>query len=395
MAAVAMLLLAAALAGLLLLAVQYLALVAHLRQLPPRASGGPGISVLKPLCGVDDDLAANLERFAELDYPEYEVLLGLKSRRDPALAVARAACARWPGRFRIVLQRGEPGLNPKVNQLVTLAQVARHDVLVVSDSNVRVHGQYLCEIAALLRDPGVGLVTHPVAGVGEERLGSVMDSLHLAGIIAPGVVAAKRLTRRDFVVGKSMAFRRGDLERLGGFTAVKDVLAEDYLLGVMVSADLGRRVALASRPVENVTQNRSVAEFVLRYQRWHVMQRRVVGTLLYSAQVILNPIFLSLIAALVRPEATQVGALAAVCAAKTALDAAAGRRLRRRAFRLAHLALVPAKDLILGLAWIGGLVSDRVTWRGNRLRVLAGTRLEPVSALPVPQEAVSGVAESA
>ncbi len=413
MVAVSTFMFAAAVLGLLLLAVQWFALVSHLRQARPTIEAGPGLSVLKPLCGIDDDLEANLERFARLDYPNYEVLLGLESRRDPALSIARAACARWPGRFRIVLQRGEPGLNPKVNQLMTLAEAARHDVLVISDSNVRVHAGYLCEIAALLQDPGVGLVTHPVAGVGEHRLGSLMDSLHLAGSIAPGVVAAKRLARRDVVVGKSMAFRRSDLDALGGLAAVKDVLAEDYVLGLMVSSTLRKRVALAGTPVENVTQNRTVAEFARRYQRWHVMQRRSVGRLAYLALALLNPVLLAAIGALLRPTPAAIAGLTMVCAGKMTLDGATGRAMRRGGFRLAQLALVPAKDLIVGFAWMHGLVSDRVNWRGKRLRVLAGTRLEhtrrgeapsawgplggeQATALPVtPPGVTTGMAQSA
>ena len=97
----------------------------------PRSSAEarPGISILKPLCGVDDDLEANLAQFASLDYPRYEVLLGVKDTRDPAYAVARAAVARWPQVMRLVLQEGEPGLNPKVNQLVTLSSEARYDAV--------------------------------------------------------------------------------------------------------------------------------------------------------------------------------------------------------------------------------------------------------------------------
>ncbi len=114
----------------------------------PVSGGGPvGISILKPLCGVDDDLEANLARFATLGYPEYEVVLGVKDTRDPAYAVAREAVARWPHVMRLELQHGEPGLNPKVYQLITLAASARHVILVISDSNTRVGPDYLEVIA--------------------------------------------------------------------------------------------------------------------------------------------------------------------------------------------------------------------------------------------------------
>lgn len=363
--------------GLVALGAQVVSLRRHLSAEPPVSRAMPPISILKPLCGLDDGLAESLASFAALEYDSYEVLLGVRSRRDPAWALAREAARRWPERFRVVVQRGEPGQNPKVNQLVTLSRTARHDVLVVSDSNVRVGGDYLRQIAGELEDPAVGLVTHPIAGVGEERLGSLLDNLHLAGWVAPGVVAAKRLAGRDVVVGKSMAFRRADLDALGGFEAVKDVLAEDFVLGLMVRDVLGKRVALASRPVLNFSARKSVAEFASRYRRWAVLQRQSVGGAAYGGLVLLNPVLLAVAALSVAPGAGALGGVAMTCAAKIGLDAAAASALRPGGFRVAQLAAVPLKDLVFGAAWLYGLLRDDVIWRGNRIRVGRGTRIEP------------------
>jgi ceramide glucosyltransferase len=378
---IAFFLFAAALLGISALVVQGVSLRRHLAHLPSLPTHEPPISVLKPLCGVDDGLEDHLAAFAALDYGAYEVLLGVRDRRDAAWPVARAAARRWPGRFRAVLQQGEPGLNPKVNQLVTLARAARHDVLVVSDSNVCVDRGYLREIATHLEDEEVGLVTHPIVGVGEDRLGSLFDHLHLAGSVAPGVVAAKRVAGRDVVVGKSMAFRRRDLQALGGFEAVKDVLAEDYVLGLMVSDVLGKRVAIGRSPVRNVSAGKSVSEFSARYRRWAVLQRQAVGPVVYSAQVLLNPVLLAAagLAASVTP--TALGAFLATCVAKTGIDAAAARALRPGGFRVRQLAAVPLKDLVFGAAWAYGLVRSEVEWRGARLRVGRGTR---IAAAPRP-----------
>lgn len=368
---------AAAAVGLLLAALQHLALRRHLRGHMAAPSTSPPVSILKPLCGVDDGLVANLATFAALDYPVYEVLLGLRSADDGAFAAAREAVRRWPGRFRIVFQRGEPGGNPKVNQLITLARAARHDLLVVSDSNVRVEAGYLAGIAALLDDEEVGLVTHPIVGVGEASVGSLMDALHLAGAIAPGVVAAKRLGGRDVVVGKSMAFRRRDLEALGGFEVVKDVLAEDYVLGVMVSRRLGKRVAVGRRPVQSVSERRSVGDFAARYRRWSVLQRQAVGPAIHSAQALLNPVLLAAAATVLERTPGALGLLAATCGAKALIDGASARALRPGGFRVAQLAIVPAKDLLIGAAWAYALVRRDVAWRGTRLVVGPGTRIEP------------------
>lgn len=373
---VALALSCAAAVGTLLLAVQALALRLHLRRRPRAPVHAPPVSILKPLCGVDDGLAANLATFAALDYPRYEVVLGIASVDDPAWRIARDAARRWPDRFRVVLQQGEPGLNPKVNQLITLARAALHDVLVVSDSNVRVGTGYLPEIAALLEDGRIGLVTHAVGGVGDRTVGAVLDNLHLAGTVAPGVVAAKWLARRDIVIGKSMAFRRADLVALGGFEAVKDVLAEDYVMGTLVSTALGKRVAVATQPVFNVSERRTVREFAARYRRWAVLQRQAAGPLPYAAMVLLNPVLLATAALGLDPTPRGAAALGATCAARALLDAVAAGALRAGGWGVARLALSPVKDLVFGSCWAYGLVRREVNWRGNRLVVRRGTRIE-------------------
>jgi len=375
-------LIAAAALALALVAIQAAALRAHLSVPPPRPHAPAPVSILKPLRGVDDELWENLESFAALDHPDYEVLLGLRDAADPAHALAGEAAARWPAVFRVVLQRGVAGVNPKVAQLVTLAAEARHSVLVVSDSNVRVDPAYLSEVAAWLEDPDVGLVTHLIAGVGERRAGSLLENLHFAGSIAPGIAAAKRLLGRDVVMGKSMALRREDLAALGGFESVKDVLAEDYVLGLMVPSRLGKRVALARRPVRNVTRDKPVAGFVARCRRWSVLQRKLVGTWLYASQALLNPIFLSALALVLAPERISLAAFLSASAAKALLDGASGRALRPGGFSPLQLLATPAKDLILGAAWAAGFLEDTVDWRGTRLRVLAGTRIERAGGRP-------------
>src|SRR5262249_23390283 len=179
--------------GLVVLALQLLAVWRHVAVArdPELPVDAPGISILKPLCGDDDDLAANLEAFATLDYPRFELLLGVEHMLDAAVPIALAAQSRWPDRVRVVLPTAPPGLNPRVSQLMPLAAEARHELVVVSDSNVRPPADYLHGIAAHLADPTVGLVTHAIVGAGAERQGSTLDFLHLSTAVGPGVIAAK------------------------------------------------------------------------------------------------------------------------------------------------------------------------------------------------------------
>ena len=364
--------------GLLLYALQLVAVAVH-RRAPARAPRmRRGISVLKPLCGLDDDLAANLECFAALDYAPYELLLGVRDRHDAAYPVAVAFARRFPRRVRVVLQRGEPGLNPKVNQLATLVRAARHEIVVVSDSNVRVAPEYLDEIAACLEDPRVGLVTHPIAGVAEARFGSLMDNLHLCASVGAGMIGAKRVVGQDIVVGKSMALRKRDLRALGGFEAFADVLAEDYLLGKQISQTLGKRVVVGRRPVRNVSERRDARDFYRRYRRWSVMHRQAIGGPTYAAQALLNPTMVAAAGVLAHPSLVTLGGLSIVAALKLAYDGAALKLLRGGRVPAAIVVASPAKDALLACAWAVGLWRREIDWRGNPLRVLPGTRLRPV-----------------
>ncbi|MGE6763648.1 ceramide glucosyltransferase [Corallococcus interemptor] len=372
------LLLAASAVGLLALLLQALFVRRHRRTVPSAPTQRPGLSILKPLCGVDDDLEANLAGFAQLPYPRYEVLLGVKDARDPAYAVARAAEAKWPHVMRVVLQVGEPGLNPKVNQLVTLSSEARHDLWVVSDSNTRVGDGYLEEIVAAFEDPSVGCVTHPVAGLGEKTFGSLLDNLHLSSSAAAGMIAAKHVADRDIVVGKSMALRREDVEALGGFFSVKDVLAEDYVIGQWVTRKLGKRVVLAHAPVFNVSLRKSVDAFFQRYLRWSVIHRTAVSPSTYVAQALLNPVPLAALGALIHPSALTGLAALAVALGKVWVDVAVFRALRPQPVTWRAAPAVLVKDALLFAAWWHGAFRRTVDWRGTRLRVVSGTRLVPM-----------------
>jgi ceramide glucosyltransferase len=354
---------AAAAVGLVFLAVQCVVLRRHVRGPAPRRT--PPISILKPLCGLGRPTATRLVQ--SLEY-RVRCCWGYGTSMTPP-SVSRGCGAR-------ALDRSARGRAELVNQLVAARR--RRDVLVVSDSNVRV-------------EPGSGRALQGRRGPGAPIAGgrgasARLDHLHLAGSVAPGVVAAKRLVGRDIVVGKSMALRRRDLDALGGFEAVKDVLAEDYVLGLLVRRVLGKRVSVGHRPIQNVSERRTVREFAARYARWSVLQRQAVGPFVYSAQALLNPVLLASAAAALERTPSSLGLLATTCAAKAALDGASARALRPSGFRVGQLALVPVKDLVIGAAWMWGLLRRDVAWRGTRLVVRRGTRIDPALAREVECE---------
>lgn len=195
--------------AMLLSLLQASALRRFLREPAREPRSFPFTSILKPLCGIDDALWNNLRSFVGLRYPAYEILLGVRDASDPAFLLALRAVERWPDRVRVVLQRGSPGFNPKVNQLITLAAAARGEILVISDSNVRVRRDYLRGIAAAFDDPRVALATHPVAGIGERSAGALFDNMAMCGSVAPSPGPNRRgASARAIAAGASCSAMR-------------------------------------------------------------------------------------------------------------------------------------------------------------------------------------------
>jgi ceramide glucosyltransferase len=336
----------------------------------------PEISLLKPLCGEDDELEENLESHVGLDYPgTYEVLLGVSTAADSAHGVAVKVAARHPDRVRVVLQEGSPGLNPKVNQLLTLTRAAHHDTLVVTDSSVRVAPSYLREMASVLAIPGVGIAASLFSGVGERRLGAVLNNMSLACCVTPSLAAAVVALRSDQVVGKSLGVTRGVLRRLGGWEAVQDVLAEDQRLGAKLK-EHGLRSGLTPTLVQDVQRDASLGAFWARHCRWAMIRFRVLipGVAL---EPLLNPFVLAGCAWCLAPSIASGLFAATMAVAMIAVTQWGGLLSRGHGFRWRHLVLQPVRDVVFFACWLRGATLRTVLWRGRRLRVGARTLLGP------------------
>ncbi|MFO0760485.1 MAG: glycosyltransferase [Byssovorax sp.] len=333
----------------------------------------PPVSVLKPLCGADPGLEANLATFFEQDHPACELLFGVERADDPAVAVVERLLARYPHKdARLVVHAAPRGHNPKVKNLRGLIDLAKHDLVLISDSNIRAPRHYVAEAASIFAsDPQIGLVTHLFAGHGERSLGAKVECVELTGFVAAGA-ALPTVLGDGVVVGKSMLFSRSDLARLGGLGRVADVLAEDFVIGKMFE-QAGRRVAIAPTVLSNVLGEMRLATVFDRHLRWSMLRIRLrpLGFLL---EPLTCPLALALLAA---PLFGAAHALAWLASMYLVRDVWAWLRLRGPARLWIPMAMGPLRDALALAVWIATPWKRHVSWRGHRLRVGRGTVLEP------------------
>jgi ceramide glucosyltransferase len=336
----------------------------------------PPVTILKPLKGLDEGLEENLRSFFRLDYPVYQLLFGVADADDPAIAVVERLMAEFPRHDAQLAVGGRGyGLNPKVENLAGMIRYRKHDIILISDSNVRVRPSYLRDTASYLAEPGVGLVTNLFAGVGEVTTGAVLENLALNGFIAGGVALASVL-RVTCVVGKSMLMPYRVLEAIGGLGGVRNILAEDQVMAMRVRK-AGYSIRLSHHVVGNLNQARSFRWFLNRHSRWYKMRRRLAPAV-FLAEPLSNLATLGLVWALVRESGIAWAGFLALVGLGMARDALQSRRLRGSFPQLAHLLLSPVKDLFLLPIWFDALVNQRVDWRGHRLLIGRLTRLRLV-----------------
>jgi ceramide glucosyltransferase len=350
------------------------------RRAPAGSTPQPRVSILKPLAGADDELRANLTSFATIDYRRYELLLGVASTQDPAYPVARAFIEASPAvDARVVVTGAVEARNPKVAQLIALERQATGEILVVSDSNVRVDSQYLTRIVPLLLEPHVGLVSSLFVGTGERSFGAALENLQLTAHVAPAVLAAEVLGY-PVSIGKSMAMWRGRLWLVGGFERVASVLAEDQALGREFERS-GFEVRVCTTPVENRNVTCSIARTLERHTRWAKV-RRAIAPIFFALEPLLSPAIVAALAFLAFPSMTALLGWAIALATQMAFAVANMHVLRgeRACWRWALIEIVRTHAAMA--CWILAWSTRRVGWRGHLFDLGPGSRIVRVTARP-------------
>jgi ceramide glucosyltransferase len=326
----------------------------------PRA-GNPPVTLLKPLCGATPETYECLRSFCEQRYPEYQVIFGISDAEDPALKVVRRLQREFPRLdLSIVVERRQHGSNRKVSNLINMMAHARHEYLVLSDSDVIVQPDYLSKVTAPLAQPDVGIVTCAYRGVPRAGLWSLLGSMYINEWFMPSVRVAAKAGSRAFAFGVSIAIRRQVLTSIGGFTSVANQLADDYRLGELTRR-LGLRTVLSDVAVDTHVREHSLGGLVSHELRW-LRTIRALRPAGYSLSFITFGVPVTALAALLARGAAGALIMLAIAVLARVLILFAAQPADKRWQRLL---LLPFRDFLSFALWIWSFATRRVQWRDD------------------------------
>jgi ceramide glucosyltransferase len=339
----------------------------------PAPGNKPPISVLKPLCGHDDGLEENLRSFFVQDYPEYEVLFGVHRQNDPAVAVAEKIISEFSGQIsaRLIITGESPIPNAKAFSLNRMVRDAHYDVLVMSDSDVRVTPSLLSHLAQELQDDHVGLISCPYRAVPGKSLWSRLEAIGMNTELLGGVLVARMIEGMRFALGCTVAVRRRVLEDMGGFGYLQEFLAEDFVIGQR-AAELGHDVLFSSYVIEHRIGSQGMMHNMGHRMRWARSTRRS-RPLGYWGQIYTYPLPLALLFCAAYPAAWPMLFLTLILRAGAAL--ATARNIVHDPVTQKQWWLLPVQDVIGFFIWISGFVGDKIVWRNRKCTVLRDGRL--------------------
>lgn len=344
------------------------------------ASSLPPVTILKPLYGADKNLLGNLRAACSLDYPEYQVVLSVQRLNDPAIPIMEQIQREFGDtRVSLVIGDSEARANGKIQNLEIALAHARHDVLVISDSDIKVRPDYLRAIASPMADDTVGCVNTPYRAVHAHHWYEKLELLTMNADFVPNLIFASLTRLTSFGLGASMCFRRKDLEAIGGFAAFRDLLAEDARIALGIER-LGRRVLIAPYFVDMEVELQSVSDWWSHDLYWD-QNTRVVRPTGFIGTIIIRAIPFALLYAILRGfDVAGLEVLAAALAIRLLTAAYLLSSVIGDREGLAALWLLPLRDLFGLVFWFLAIFKRDFMRRGRRFGLLPDGRIVPKPA---------------
>ena len=339
----------------------------------------PDVTILKPLKGMDEDSYANFATFCQQEYPaEVQLLFSVASAEDPVISVIQRLTEEFPDQdIALIVNPAIHGPNYKVSNLINSYPKAKHDIIIICDSDIRVTPDYLSRVIAHFNDPGVGLVTSLYRTSSVHGLATAIEATGFTTEMIPNVMVALQLEGLSFALGASMAVRREALAAIGGFETLAHYLADDYQLGNKVHS-AGWRIALDRCFVESMVKAEDLPTVFSRQLRWARTMRisRPGG---YLASGITFPFPAAVLAAFLASGPSS--ALTAICllyVVRLTVNTYFSRTLVQDNLLPRWLWLIPLRDMLSFFSWALSFLGNSVEWRGNRFRLKPGGKLEEI-----------------
>jgi ceramide glucosyltransferase len=341
----------------------------------PVLQSAQGVTILKPLCGAEPGLETNLASFCAQVYPgPVQILFGVSEVSDPAAAVVRQLAERFPqANIELVVGASQHGANRKISNLMHMASRARHDLIVLSDSDIKVDRAYLRQVVAALDEPGVGLVTCLYRGTSDAGLWSRLAAMAINHHFLPNVLVGLKLGLARPCFGSTIGLRRETLDRIGGFGRFANQLADDYAIGKAIR-DLGLHVAIPPMIVDHVCSEQTLRGLARHELRW-ARTIRLIDPAGHAGSIVTHPLPFALAAAVLGGlSGTGLGiiVLALVCRALAPVQTE-----RMRGTGGSSLWLTPLRDLLSFAILLVSFLPGPVTWRGQRFAVRSDGTLTP------------------
>jgi ceramide glucosyltransferase len=337
----------------------------------------PPVSLLKPVHGVDFGSVENFESFCRQNYPDYEVLFAVNDDSDPAIPLIREVAARFPEcNIRLISGAPQIGPNKKVNNLIELARAARHEIIALTDGDVRVLPNYLREVVAPFADPRIGAVTSFYRGITQKNLAAELEAIGAASDFFAGVLVAEWMEGMSFALGASIATTKSWVAKIGGFEAIADMHSDDYELGHRI-AKAGGEIVLSHELVWTMYPAQSAVGFWNHQVRWS-RTVRLCRPLSFMGLIFTHGLPWAIAAALVAPTASiTVAYLAAYLILRLLTAWTVGVRVSGDDTVRRKLWLLPFRDAIHFVVWLASFASNKISWGGEQFTMREG-RMTPL-----------------
>lgn len=336
----------------------------------------PGITIFKPVRGLDPDAYVNFASFCRQEYGDYQLLFGVRDEDDPAIELIRQLMRDFPDRdIQLIISDREIGHNAKVSNLHNLYPHAKHDFLIIADSDIRVPADYLRRVIAPMADPTVGMVTCLYRGTRPVGFGELMENIGISATFATEVCSARMLEGIAFALGSTIVVRKHILERIGGFPAIADYLADDFILGNWTARE-GYKIVLSDCVVEHASSAPTLRAMLIHQLRW-ARSLRISRPRGYSGLILTYGLALAILALPLWQFSRFAWTLLAAMALARLLPVLLIGIFGLKDFVLArYLYLVPLRDLMTFCIWVASFIGDTIEWRGKVFRVLPGGKLQ-------------------